>query len=125
VARVVRCQGCPGLCCKAFDAVVLAPGDASRLARFLKLTPSRFARKYLTYESMFNYLCRMIDGRGQDGQRVTIELNMHACPFLDTKTGRCTVYAARPKACRVFKPGNNYCRRLRREHGQHRPQQPL
>jgi Fe-S-cluster containining protein len=118
MTRVIRCTDCPGLCCSAFDAILLDPGDAPRLAKALGMTRSGFARKYLTFESAFDMLVRTLDGTRVDGQRVFIELHCRACPFLNGKTGRCTVYAARPRACRVFKPGNNYCRQLRRLHAE-------
>jgi Fe-S-cluster containining protein len=120
MTRVVRCQDCPGLCCKAFDAIVLVPGDASRLTKFLKLSMRVFDHRYLEHETPFDLLTRIVDGRGQDGLRTFIQISRIACPFL-LPTGRCRVYPARPRACRVFKPGNAYCRRLRREHGEHFP----
>jgi Fe-S-cluster containining protein len=113
MTRVVRCQDCSGLCCQAFDALVFEPGDIPRLAQALGMPQSRFERKYVSYESPFDLLLRILDGRGPEGQRAYLEINMKACPFLDRQAGRCTVYAARPRACRVFKPGNDYCRRLR------------
>jgi len=70
-------------CCKT-TSPIFYERDIERLAKYMKMRPSDFIQKYLH-----------IDG---DGDYV---LNVAPCPFLDADN-YCTVYEARPTACREY-----------------------
>lgn len=50
--------------------------------------------------------CIKVSGRSTEDVRLQMQNNLkqgiYACPLLDTKTNRCTVYDVRPAICRLF-----------------------
>jgi Fe-S-cluster containining protein len=80
----IDCTHCAN-CCRVATAVV-TERDVGALARFLRMTPERFLVEY-TVESP------------EEG-RVLRRTEESGCVFLDGT--ECTVYEARPEACRRF-----------------------
>lgn len=78
----IDCLTCAN-CCKTTSPRIL-PKDVARLAKFLGTKPGAFTDQYLHEDD--------------DGDLV---LNDTPCPFLG-KDNYCTVYEARPTACRGF-----------------------
>lgn len=76
-----------GRCCSRhddFSYVYLEPDDVRALASFLDLPLGEFRKRWTFKEE--GHTALRIDG--------------DACPFLDGS--RCSVYAARPRQCRIF-----------------------
>jgi uncharacterized protein len=78
----IDCLDC-GNCCKT-TSPMFTDHDVDRLAKHLKMSPSAFFEKYLTVDS--------------DKFQV---LKSSPCAFLGADN-YCSVYEARPKACREF-----------------------
>lgn len=70
-------------CCKT-TSPIFYERDIERLAKALKLRPSEFIAKYLHIDEDKDYV-----------------LNVAPCPFLGSEN-YCTVYDARPTACREY-----------------------
>jgi len=80
--RQIDCLACAN-CCKT-TSPIFYQRDIERLAKFLKVRPSEFIEKYLHIDEEQDYV-----------------LNSAPCPFLDAEN-YCTVYEARPTACREY-----------------------
>ena len=78
----IDCTTCAN-CCRTLE-IVVDDRDIKRLAKRLKVSPARFAEKYVAV--------------GEDG---TASFRSRPCPFLDAEN-RCTVYEDRPLSCREF-----------------------
>lgn len=92
------CQKCPAFCCTYPQTPVTAK-DLRRLARHLSIDVEAAGRKYTK--------------RGpKPGQRILKHRSdnafLTACHFLDSATRSCTIYQARPAACRSY-PGTPRC----------------
>ncbi len=88
-----RCHAglaCFNQCCRR-PTIILRPFDILRLARHLQLTTTEFLeRQTLAFrEERSNLPLRLLT------------LTESGCPYLDPAAG-CTVYPARPAACRLF-----------------------
>ena len=81
VMEQIDCTDC-GHCCRALQ-IVVDDFDIARLAKRLKMKPAELKRKYVK--------------RAEDGVLI---FNRQPCPFLQGNL--CTVYEARPQACRDF-----------------------
>lgn len=78
------CQpGCTN-CCEVTGYVYLTEQDLLRAARFLRMTPAEFERRYV-YRT--RHLLRLRKPRGKQ------------CHFLD---GGCAIHPAKPTQCRLF-----------------------
>ena len=88
-----NCLNCPGYCC-SYPVIELKKRDVDRLAKHHKLS-FRAARKKFTREG---------HGHKYIMKRKADEHFGRICRFFDTKERRCTIYKARPAACRVY-PG--------------------
>ena len=95
--KLYDCSKCPGYCC-SYPLIALDKRDVERLARHFglsfemarkKFTAERYNRKYTMRRKADKHFTRI-------------------CQFFDTEARRCTVYAARPAACRSF-PGEGRC----------------
>jgi uncharacterized protein len=78
----IDCLQCAN-CCKT-TSPIFYERDIERLAKHLRIKPSAFIERYLHID--------------EDGDYV---LNVAPCPFLDSEN-YCTVYEARPTACREY-----------------------
>ena len=92
------CDNCPAYCC-SYPRVIVEQPDIRRLASHLAISEEDAWRRFTK--------------KGEEaGERVLRhQPDVHfgsVCRFLDTETRRCTVYEARPVACREF-PGTVRC----------------
>lgn len=95
--RLYDCRKCPGYCC-SYPVIALDKRDVERLARYHGL-PFEKARKAFT---------RQDHGKKYVMRRKADPHFGRICRFFDTKARRCTIYTARPSACRSF-PGEGRC----------------
>ena len=86
------CSDCPGYCC-SYPLIEVSKADIARLARHFDLD-------YASAEERFTLYDKEEEVRGLRKQKD--ELFGSVCRFLDAKERRCTVYAARPSACRGY-----------------------
>lgn len=82
VFEEMDCLTCAN-CCKT-TSPIFYPTDIERVAKFLKLKPGDFIEKYLRVDEDKDYV-----------------LKSSPCPFLGDDN-YCSVYEARPKACREY-----------------------
>lgn len=91
------CTKCLAFCCSIYERVEVTPRDVRRLAKHFKLTGAQ-AEKQFTVKKWGGRILR----RRKDA------LLGQACRFLDPQTRFCTIYEARPQACREY-PGRTRC----------------
>ena len=91
------CLKCPGYCC-SYPVIEVTAADVARLARHFELAPEVAAKKFT--KSAHGYKSVLRRKNDQHFGRI--------CRFFDTEERRCTVYKARPNACRAF-PGEKRC----------------
>ncbi|MBS1682824.1 MAG: YkgJ family cysteine cluster protein [Bacteroidetes bacterium] len=82
VFEEIDCLTCAN-CCKTTSPIFYQT-DIERIAKFLKIKPGDFVTEYLRVDEDKDYV-----------------LKTSPCPFLDSEN-YCTVYSARPKACREY-----------------------
>ena len=92
------CERCPAFCCTYPQTPVTAT-DLRRLARHLDIDVESAGRKYTK--------CSPDQGKRILRQRHDNAF-LTACHFLDSDTRSCTIYEARPAACREY-PGTPRC----------------
>ena len=99
-AKTFDCMECPAICCTVYSDVGIDDADVLRLARHLGVSVPAFTARY----------ARRLPGGKTDLRQKPDEISGtgSCCIFLDTETRRCTVYEARPEACRDWP---------KREHG--------
>jgi uncharacterized protein len=78
----IKCLSCAN-CCKT-TSPIFYQNDIDRIAKFLRIKPGDFVEKYLRIDEDHDYV-----------------LKSSPCAFLDTEN-YCTIYEARPKACREY-----------------------
>ena len=88
-----NCSNCPGYCC-SYPVIALTKRDVERLARHHGITADKAQKSFTRAAYGYKYLMR----RKKDVHYGKI------CRFFDTKERRCTIYKARPAACRDY-PG--------------------
>lgn len=86
------CRKCPGYCC-SYPLIEVTRADIVRLARHHGLD-------YDTAEERFTLYDREEKVRGLRKRKD--EYFGSVCRFFDPKARRCTVYEARPEACRDY-----------------------
>jgi len=86
------CSNCPGYCC-SYPLIEVSKSDIARLAR-------HFDVGYEIAEERFTLFDKEQKVRGLRKQKD--EFFGTVCRFFDTKERRCTVYEARPSACRGY-----------------------
>lgn len=91
------CTKCPGYCC-SYPVIALDKRDVSRLARHFGLDDDEAERRFT----------KDAHGHKRIMRRKTDEHFGRICRFFDTVKRNCTVYEARPKACRAY-PGEPRC----------------
>jgi Fe-S-cluster containining protein len=92
------CEKCPAFCCTYPETLVTAK-DLRRLARYFDIDVETAGRRFTK--------------RGPDPETRILrhrddDAFLTACRFLDSETRRCTIYQARPAACRSY-PGTPRC----------------
>lgn len=85
------CEKCPAFCCSIYERVEVTAYDLRRLARHFKLSIEETRKRYTKMWGDERVLKRKRD-----------PLLETTCEFLDLKTRGCTVYKARPEACRDY-----------------------
>jgi uncharacterized protein len=91
------CLKCPGYCC-SYPIIEVKDRDAARIAKHFDMPLEKAEKKY--FKSAHGY--KRIMRRHADPHFGKI------CQFFDTDARRCTIYEARPHACRDF-PGEDNC----------------
>jgi len=89
VIRDFECAMC-GRCCASQELVGLTAYELYRLAGHVKMEPAAFFDRY----------CVLTDTGLDPSRRLYVRTVNGACPFL--KDDRCSVYEARPYACRAY-----------------------
>jgi hypothetical protein len=84
-------------CCSIYERVEVTPRDVRRLAKHFQLTKEQAEKRFTTVRWGGRVLRRKKD-----------ELLGRTCKFLDPATRYCTIYEARPQACREY-PGRTRC----------------
>jgi len=85
------CAKCPAYCCAIYDLVNVKKIDIERLAKHFRIGFRTAVRRFTKTYQGDRILRRKAD-----------PIFGKACEFLDPDTRRCTVYEARPEACREF-----------------------
>jgi len=83
------CRRC-GTCCRTGDPIKLREDDVKRIARHLRITPSR---------AMKRYVARRVS---ESGKSFLAMKHTRPCRFYDESTTGCSIYEARPWSCRIF-----------------------
>lgn len=86
------CKKCPGYCC-SYPLIEVTRADVARLAK-------HFDIDYASAEERFTKVDAAEKARGLRHQKDGFFGQV--CRFFDTKERHCTVYAARPDACRGY-----------------------
>jgi len=86
------CNKCPGYCC-SYPLIEVSKADIGRLAK-------HFDVDYETAEQRFTLYDKEEKVRGLRKQKD--EFFGQVCRFFDTSARHCTVYSARPEACRGY-----------------------
>jgi Fe-S-cluster containining protein len=92
-----NCAKCPAYCCAIYDLVYAKKNDIERLAKHFGVGFRTAMRRFTKTYQGARILRRKADPIFGQG-----------CTFLDPDTRRCTVYEARPEACRTF-PNRAHC----------------
>jgi uncharacterized protein len=93
-----NCLNCPGYCC-SYPVIALNKRDVLRLAKHHGLAYETARKKYTRAAYGHKYIMR----RKPDPHYGRI------CQFFDTKERRCTIYHARPAACRAYPGVSSRC----------------
>ena len=92
-----NCAKCPGYCC-TYPVIVVTRRDLERLAKHFDLPPDVAEKRFTKSAHGYKRILR----RKKDVHYPKI------CRFFDTEKRCCTIYPARPAACRAF-PGGGRC----------------
>jgi uncharacterized protein len=92
-----NCAKCPGYCC-SYPVIVITRRDVERLAKYFRIPPDEAESRFTKSAHGYKRIMR----RKRDVHYPMI------CQFFDTERRRCTIYEARPAACRAF-PGGGRC----------------
>lgn len=96
-AHVYNCLNCPGYCC-SYPVIALTRRDVERLAKHHGLSFEEARTRFTKEAHGHKYTMR----RKKDVHFGRI------CRFFDTTKRQCTIYVARPSACRAY-PGGGRC----------------
>jgi len=89
------CKKCPGYCC-SYPLIEVSRADVARLAKHFGIDHATAEARHTKYDAGEK-------ARGLRHQKD--EFFGQVCHLFDTKTRRCTVYEARPEACRDYPYG--------------------
>ncbi|MBM3520492.1 MAG: YkgJ family cysteine cluster protein [Alphaproteobacteria bacterium] len=95
--KLYDCLKCPGYCC-SYPVIEVKDRDAVRIARHFGLSLKVAKKKFFKSAKGYKRVMR----RKKDEHFGKI------CRFFDTSERRCTIYDARPRACRAY-PGEGRC----------------
>jgi uncharacterized protein len=95
--KLYDCMKCPGYCC-SYPAVQVKESDVKRIAKHFDMSIEAANKKFFKMDKNHGKIMR----RQKDQHFGKI------CQFFDTDARRCTIYHARPYACRDF-PGEGRC----------------
>lgn len=85
------CAQCPAFCCSVYERVAVSDFDLERLASEFNLSLKEAEKQFTKKWEDERILKRRPD-----------TILGESCRFLDAKTRGCTIYEARPEACREF-----------------------
>jgi len=91
------CKKCPGYCC-SYPLIEVSRADVARLARHFDIDPATAEERFTKYDAGERV-------RGLRHQKD--EFFGQVCRFFDTKARHCSVYEARPDACRGYPYSKN------------------
>ncbi len=91
------CIKCPAYCC-SYPVIAVTKRDVARLAKHFGISPEEAERRFT----------KSAHGHKRVLRRKADPHFGKACRFLDSRTRRCTIYAARPAICRTF-PAEKRC----------------
>lgn len=91
------CSECPAFCCSIYERVPVSDDDLARMSSSIGITIDEATRRFTKIFHGERVLRRRSD-----------KLLGRACKFLSAETRRCTIYEARPQACRDY-PQANRC----------------
>ena len=86
------CSRCPGYCC-SYPLIEVSRADVTRLARHFDIDHEAAQERFTFYDA------------AEKVRTLRKQKDEHfgsVCRFLDPKLRRCTVYEARPEACRDY-----------------------
>jgi uncharacterized protein len=86
------CSKCPGYCC-SYPLIEVTRGDIARLAKHHGLAYEAAEERFTLYDK---------EEKVRGLRKRKDEYFGSVCRFFDPKERRCTVYAARPEACRDY-----------------------
>lgn len=96
-ATLYDCDQCPAFCCTVYERVAVTPRDVKRLAKHFGVDIETAKDRYTKMWEKERILKRQNDPVLEE-----------TCHFLDLETRSCTIYEARPEACRDY-PGEKRC----------------
>lgn len=102
----VECARC-GWCCFFRGEVLVTNDDIAGLSEFLKITPQEFTEKYTRRVITWDKEARVLNRVSDPFSAVS-----NGCIFIkqgEDKLFHCSVYSARPQACKDYKPSAYYC----------------
>ena len=85
------CDNCIAYCCSIYERIQVTPRDIRRLAAHFRVLPEVATERFTKVYRKERILRRKAD-----------RLFGESCTFLDQSTRKCTIYNARPLACREF-----------------------
>jgi Fe-S-cluster containining protein len=92
------CDQCPSFCCTIYERVHVTDSDLARMAEYFGLSLEETETRFT----------KMWDGKERILKRKRDPILEQTCRFLDLKTRGCTIYEARPEACRDY-PDEKRC----------------
>ncbi len=97
MASTYNCSKCPGYCC-SYPIIPLTKHDLERIARHFGLAFRQAKKKFTVRRDDEEYTMR---------RKADVHFG-RVCQFFDTEKRNCTIYAARPLACRKY-PETHRC----------------
>ncbi len=98
-SKTYSCETCPGFCC-SYDEIFLTDADLARLGEHLSTDAEGVITRFTKYG--------MYKGKSRYPLMLKHKADKHfgtICTFFDTDLRRCTIYDARPAACRDYPHG--------------------
>lgn len=90
--KTYDCSKCPGYCC-SYPLIEVSRTDIRRLAKHFGLSHKRAEERFTLYDK---------EEKVRGLRKHKDKFFGSVCRFFDIKERRCTVYKARPEACRGY-----------------------